>query len=80
MRGMFAKNSSASATRHVEHVRDVLAMIGDLERLAVVARAVADLARNVDVGQEVHLDLDLPSPLQASQRPPETLKLKRPGL
>ena len=29
----------------------------DLERLAVVAGAVADLARHVDVRQEVHLDL-----------------------
>ena len=32
----------------------------DLERLAVVARALADLARDVDVGQELHLDLDDP--------------------
>ena len=46
--------------RHVEDVADVLALVGDLERLAVVARALADLARHVDVGQEVHLDLDLP--------------------
>jgi hypothetical protein len=29
-----------------------------LERLAVVAGAGADLARDVDVRQEVHLDLD----------------------
>ena len=29
-----------------------------LQRLAVVALALADLARDVDVGQEVHLDLD----------------------
>ena len=44
--------------RHVEHLGDGLALVVDLERLAVVAGAVADLARDVDVGQEVHLDLD----------------------
>ena len=44
--------------RHVEHLGDRLALEVHLERLAVVARAVADLARHVDVGQEVHLDLD----------------------
>ena len=32
----------------------------DLQRLAVVALAAADLARDVDVGQELHLDLDDP--------------------
>ena len=44
---------------HVEHVGDRLALEADVERLAVVALAVALLARHVDVGQEVHLDLDL---------------------
>src|ERR1051325_11850665 len=44
--------------RHVEHVGDRLALEGDLERLAVVALALADVAGDVDVGQEVHLDLD----------------------
>ena len=46
--------------RHLEHVGDRLALEADLERLAVVALAVALLARHVHVGQEVHLDLDLP--------------------
>ena len=45
--------------RHLEHVRDRLALEADVERLAVVALAVALLAGHVDVGQEVHLDLDL---------------------
>ena len=44
--------------RHVEHLGDGLALVVHLERLAVVAGAVADLARHVDVRQEVHLDLD----------------------
>src|SRR3546814_14813131 len=30
----------------------------DLERLAIVALALADIALDVDVGEEVHLDLD----------------------
>ena len=42
----------------LEHVGDRLAAVLDLERLAVVAAALALLARDVDVGQEVHLDRD----------------------
>ena len=37
---------------------DVLALVVDFQRFAVVALAVADVARHVDVGQEVHLDLE----------------------
>ena len=44
---------------HVEHVGDVLALVPDLERVAVVPLAAAGLAGHVHVGQEVHLDLDL---------------------
>ena len=44
--------------RHLQHLVDVLALIAHFERLAVVAVAVADLAGHVDVGEEVHLDLD----------------------
>ena len=44
--------------RHVEHVGDRLALELHLQRLAVVALALADVAGDVDVGQEVHLDLD----------------------
>ena len=50
------------------------------ERLAVVAVALADLARHVHVGQEVHLDLDRALARHASQRPPLTLKLNRPAV
>ena len=35
-----------------------LSLIAHLQRLAVVALALADVAGDVDVGQEVHLDLD----------------------
>src|SRR5579875_296729 len=44
--------------RHVEHVGDALALEPDFERLAIVALALADVALDVDVGQEVHFDLD----------------------
>ncbi len=44
--------------RHVEHLVDGLALVVHLERLAVVALAVAYIAGHVDVGQEMHLHLD----------------------
>ena len=44
--------------RHVEDLGDVLVLERDVERVAVVAGALAHLARHVHVGQEVHLDLD----------------------
>src|SRR5690606_12585117 len=44
--------------RHVEDLGDGLALVVDLERLAVVPRAVAHLARDVDVRQELHLALE----------------------
>ena len=43
--------------RHVEHIGDVLALVLDFERLAVIARAFADLAGHVDVRQEMHFNL-----------------------
>ena len=44
--------------RHLEHFGDVLALVVHAQRVAVVALAVAHLAVDVHVGQEVHLDLD----------------------
>src|SRR5690606_2134431 len=43
---------------HLEDVGDRLALELDLQRLAIVALALADVADDVDVGQEVHLDLE----------------------
>ena len=60
MVGWLAKNAERLLARHVEDVGDVLALEGHLERLAVVARPGAHLAGHVDVGEEVHLDLDGP--------------------
>ena len=42
---------------HVQHLGNILALIVHLERLAVIALALADLARDVNIRQEVHLDL-----------------------
>ena len=44
--------------RHVEHVGDRFAAIFHLERLAIVALALADVAGDIDVRQEMHFDLD----------------------
>ena len=65
--------------RHVQHVRDGLAVIEHLERLAVVALAVADLAGHVDVRQEVHLDLDLAVALAGLAAPSRHVEREAPG-
>ena len=41
---------------HIEHVRDILALIFDLKRVAVVTLALTSIAGNVNIGQKVHLD------------------------
>src|SRR5690606_32446411 len=41
-------------------VGNAAALVAHLQRLPVVAPPLADLARDVDVGKEVHLDLDQP--------------------
>ena len=44
----------------VENVGDGLSFISDLQRLAVVAPSLTDLAGDVDVRKEVHLDFHQP--------------------
>ena len=41
---------------HIEHVGDGFALIEHFQRFAVIALALADLARHVDIRQKVHLD------------------------
>ncbi len=41
---------------HLQHVADALAAPGDGQRLGVEARAVADVAGQLHIGQEAHLD------------------------
>ena len=54
---------------HLEHVRDRAALVVDLQRFPVVAPALADLARDVDVGEELHLDLEDPLALAVLAAP-----------
>ena len=56
IRGTPRRRSQRLLDRHVEHVGDRLAAELHLQRLAVVALALADVAGDPDVGQEVHLD------------------------
>ena len=56
--GLVGEELERLLDRQLEHLGDVLALERDVERVAVVARALAHLARHVDVGEEVHLDLD----------------------
>ena len=58
MGGWCGEEAERLLARHVQHVGDGLAPEGDLERVAVVTGPMAHLAGHVDVGQEVHLDLD----------------------
>src|SRR5690606_7835561 len=44
--------------RHLQHFCDVLALVVNGECVAVVPLTVAHLTIDVDVGEEVHLDLD----------------------
>src|SRR5438105_3561893 len=46
--------------RHLEDVGNGLSLVVDLERFPVVALAATYLARDVHVGEELHLDLDDP--------------------
>jgi len=43
---------------HVEDIGDGMASVLDLQSLSIVALALTDFAGDVDVGEEMHLDLD----------------------
>jgi hypothetical protein len=66
--------------RHVEHVGNRVALELHFERFAVVALAAAFLARHVDVGQEVHLDLDQAIALAGFAAPALDVEAEPPGL
>src|SRR5690606_18154122 len=44
--------------RQVQHFADIAATVANIQRLAVVASALADITRYIHVRQEVHLYLD----------------------
>ena len=44
--------------RHVQHIKDALALVFHIQRLTIVAFAATDLAGDIDIRQEMHLDLN----------------------
>ncbi|MPN00669.1 hypothetical protein SDC9_147865 [bioreactor metagenome] len=65
---------------HVQHLGDGLALVAHLERLAVVASAVTDLAGHVDIGEEVHLDADRAVTHAVLAAPALDVEAEAPGL
>ena len=55
--GQILEEGQGLLHRHLQHLVDVFALVAHLESLPVVALALAHLAGDVDVWQEVHLDL-----------------------
>ena len=54
---MIFKESYTLFYRHFKHIVNVLASVVNLERFTVIAFALADLARYIYIGQEVHFYL-----------------------
>ena len=79
-RGHRLVEGSAVVHGHRQHVRDGLPPVEDFQRLAVVAPAPALLALDVDVGQEVHLDLDEAVALAGLAAPALDVEGEAPGL
>ena len=65
--------------RHLQHLGDRVTGQANLQHLRLEAPAAAAGTGERDVGQELHLHRLAPSPEQASQRPPSTLKEKWAG-
>ena len=65
---------------HLQHFVDAASLVADLERLAVVALAVADVAGDVDVGQEVHLHLGHAVALAGFAAPALDVEREAPGV
>src|SRR3954449_7453966 len=66
--------------RHVQHVSDRFSLEQYLQGLAVVALALADVAGDVNVRQEVHLDLDDAVALAGLAAASLDIKREPPGL
>ena len=65
---------------HLQHLVDRSPLVKDVERLAVVAFAVADVAGYVDVGEEMHLDLDDPVALASFAASALHVERETPGI
>ena len=55
---MVLEERKALLHRHFQHVVNAFAFVFHFQRLTVVALALAYIARNVNVGQKVHLDFN----------------------
>ena len=66
------------AHRELQHFGDGQPLVTHLERLAVVATAVADVAEDVDLRQELHLDAQRPLSLAGLAAPPLDVEREAP--
>jgi len=64
---------------HVEHVGDVLPFIPDVQGLLVKPRAMANVAEDIHVRKEIHLDGDRAVALTMLAPPPLHVEGKAPG-
>ncbi|MBA7564566.1 hypothetical protein ES708_06229 [subsurface metagenome] len=72
------KESQRLLHRHIQHLGDVLALEPDLQSLAVIALALANLAGDGDIGQELHLNLYIPLPPAGFATPALNVKGEAP--
>ena len=70
----------AVADAEPEHLRDRVAAVAHRQGRRVVALALADVAGDVDVGEEVHLDLDDPVAATGLAASPLDVEGEAPGL
>ncbi len=64
---------------HLEDVGDVLALVGDVEHLFLVAFAAAGLALEIEIGQKLHLDLHHALALALLAAPPRHVEAEEAG-
>ena len=64
---------------HVQHVGYGLTLVAYLQRLAIIASAVAHFARHVDIGQEVHFDSLVSVALTRLAASPTDVERETPG-
>ena len=79
MAGTAAKNSAASSIGMLRTSAIVLPLKWTSRVSRFVAGSVADLARDVDIREEIHLDLDRAVARACLTAAALTLKLNRPG-
>ena len=79
-RGHCAKKFRSLRHGQIEDVGDRLVLELDLERLAIIALAVAGIAGDIDIGKKMHLDLDDPIALAGLAAPALDVEGEAAGL